>query len=91
MGGSAAVTLTNDQTGHAHVPSANTNGTTNSPSGNFPAAAGDVANFASATDGSALAASELPSFGGGQPHSNLQPCLVLNVCIALQGIFPSRN
>jgi microcystin-dependent protein len=29
--------------------------------------------------------------GGGQPHGNLQPLLVLTFCIALQGIFPSRN
>jgi microcystin-dependent protein len=29
--------------------------------------------------------------GGNQPHPNLQPCLVLNYCIALEGIFPSRN
>ena len=28
--------------------------------------------------------------GGGQPHSNTMPSLVLNFCIALQGIFPSR-
>ena len=29
--------------------------------------------------------------GGNQPHNNLQPLLVLNYCIALQGVFPSRN
>jgi microcystin-dependent protein len=29
--------------------------------------------------------------GGGQAHENRQPFLVLNWCIALQGIFPSRN
>lgn len=29
--------------------------------------------------------------GGSQPHENRQPYLVLNWCIALQGIFPSRN
>jgi microcystin-dependent protein len=29
--------------------------------------------------------------GGNQPHSNIQPLLVLNYCIALEGIFPSRN
>ena len=29
--------------------------------------------------------------GGSQPHPNMQPYLVLNICIALQGIFPSRN
>lgn len=29
--------------------------------------------------------------GGGQAHTNLQPLLAINWCIALQGIFPSRN
>ena len=28
---------------------------------------------------------------GAQPHENMQPYLTLNFCIALQGIFPSRN
>src|SRR4051794_4410443 len=28
--------------------------------------------------------------GGSQPHENRQPSLVLNWCIALQGVFPSR-
>ena len=29
--------------------------------------------------------------GGGQAHNNMQPYLVINICCALQGIFPSRN
>lgn len=29
--------------------------------------------------------------GGGQAHDNLMPFLALNFCIALQGLFPSRN
>lgn len=29
--------------------------------------------------------------GGNQAHPNMQPFLVLNFCIALQGIFPSQN
>jgi len=29
--------------------------------------------------------------GGSQPHNNIQPVLAINYCIALQGIFPSRN
>src|SRR5688500_18776450 len=29
--------------------------------------------------------------GGGQPHGNKQPYLVLNFIIALIGVFPSRN
>ena len=28
---------------------------------------------------------------GGQSHDNMQPFLVVNFCIALQGLFPSRN
>ena len=29
--------------------------------------------------------------GGNQPHTNIQPYLTVNFCIALVGIFPSRN
>ena len=29
--------------------------------------------------------------GGGQPFSDLQPLLTINFCIALEGIYPSRN
>ena len=29
--------------------------------------------------------------GGSQAHDNMQPYLALNFCIALQGLFPSRN
>jgi microcystin-dependent protein len=29
--------------------------------------------------------------GGSQPHENCQPSLVLNYCIAVSGVYPSRN
>ena len=38
-----------------------------------------------------LQAQAVESAGGSQSHSNMQPYAVLNFCIALQGIFPSRN
>jgi microcystin-dependent protein len=38
-----------------------------------------------------MQAATLSSSGGSQPHLNLQPFLTLNVCIALQGIFPSQT
>src|ERR1700737_111449 len=42
-----------------------------------------------------LTTSEMPAsvsnVGGSQPHNNMQPYLVLNFCIALQGVFPSQN
>jgi microcystin-dependent protein len=34
---------------------------------------------------------QLGNVGGSQPHENMQPYLVLNFIIALQGIFPSQN
>jgi microcystin-dependent protein len=33
----------------------------------------------------------LAPVGGGQPHNNMPPCLALNFCIALQGIYPPRS
>lgn len=58
-----------------------------SPQGNDWAASGPATYAAVANS----AMSPLANTGGTQPHSNMQPSLVLNICIALQGIFPSRN
>ncbi len=38
-----------------------------------------------------MQAGTVTTTGGSQAHQNMQPFLVLNFCIALQGIFPSRN
>jgi microcystin-dependent protein len=38
-----------------------------------------------------LAPGALTFVGGNQPHENRQPFLVLNICISLQGVFPTRN
>lgn len=43
------------------------------------------------SDGSALNPAAISSAGGNQPHANLQPYLVMNFIIALQGIFPPRS
>lgn len=49
-------------------------------------------NFFSTTGGAQpMAGPEMLSTGGNAPHENRQPFLALNYCIALQGIFPSRN
>lgn len=37
-----------------------------------------------------MATSAVGSAGGGQPHENRAPYLVLNFVIALEGVFPSR-
>ncbi|GAA0357372.1 phage tail protein [Bacillus horti] len=38
-----------------------------------------------------MSASSIGNVGQGQAHSNMQPYGVLNFCIALQGVYPSRN
>jgi len=38
-----------------------------------------------------FAPNAISNVGGSQPHDNTQPYLCLNVCIALQGIFPSQT
>jgi microcystin-dependent protein len=38
-----------------------------------------------------ISPSSIGPAGGNQPHANMQPYLVLNYCIAVYGVFPSRN
>ena len=60
-----------------------------SPVNNFFANPGtNVYNTASNT---AMSPSAVSNTGGSQAHENMSPFLVLNACIALQGIFPSPN
>ena len=69
----------------------------NSEDGNRPIPGGNSlarydAAYQTNTSGlQAMAPEALPPAGGGLPHNNLMPYLVLNFCIALEGIFPSRN
>ena len=39
----------------------------------------------------ALASGSVDQAGGGAPHANMQPYLVLNFCIALTGLFPPHD
>jgi microcystin-dependent protein len=47
--------------------------------------------YAAPNDLVGLIAGTVADAGGGQGHDNMQPWLALNFCIALQGLFPSRN
>jgi microcystin-dependent protein len=47
--------------------------------------------YSSAGAGSTLDPRTIGNTGGSQAHTNIQPYLALNFCIALQGLFPSRN
>lgn len=64
------------------------------PSTSSPAGA-DWANMGvdsyAASPNAQMAGNAITPTGGGQPHENRAPYLTLNFCIALVGIFPSRN
>jgi len=54
-------------------------------------AAFNIGAFTSNAPTTTLAPGSVSPSGGGEPHNNIQPSLVMNWCIALQGIFPSRS
>ncbi len=94
VGGEEAVTLNISQIpAHTHTVTANTAvGTSRTPTANFWASQTSTLLFSNApTSTGALDSHAIGLTGGGQPHNNMPPYLVLNYIIALQGIFPSRN
>jgi microcystin-dependent protein len=40
---------------------------------------------------STMAGNALAPYGNSQPHENMQPYMTVSFCIALVGVFPSRN
>jgi microcystin-dependent protein len=97
-GGEENHTLTvNEIPNHGHTLTAalnavvggSANATQPSPNGNFWANSGKTV-YTTAAPNSQMAPGTVTTVGG-QPHNNMSPFLTLNFCIALQGIFPSRN
>lgn len=79
---------------HTHVEKATTaTATTNNPTSSLMLAQSTASNlYASAASNLvAMAPNALANVGGSQAHLNMQPFLVLNFSIALQGIFPSQT
>lgn len=77
---------------HTHVLNGTSNNAVNTPTNtavlgrSAPQAAYGAPASLTAMDSRSIA-----NTGGSQAHLNMQPFLILNFCIALQGIFPSPN
>jgi len=95
QGGEAAHTLNmSEMTAHTHTPIAtSTAPAVGPPSGSFWASGSQQIYFnpPPATAPTGMAPQAIGNTGGSQPHNNMSPYLVLNFCIALQGIFPSQT
>ena len=86
--------LGNQLAPHIHMLQAvNSPGNAVRPLNNFLAQSGtgNKADYAAGTNLTNLNPASIQPAGNGLPHSNIQPYLALNYCIALRGIFPSRN
>jgi microcystin-dependent protein len=98
VGGTPTVTITQQtMPQHFHVLNAsNQTGNSNNPSfqGTGHVLAQEPGNVYAPSFSPAAASlnpGSITNVGGSQPHDNMEPYLVLNFCIALQGIFPSQN
>lgn len=90
--GASSVTIT-QQTMPQHIHFANVNnatGTATTPLGNVLAKSG-ANTYGPAQNLVPMNAASTTATGGSQAHNNMMPYLVMNFCIALQGIFPSQN
>jgi microcystin-dependent protein len=88
-------TLTaNEMPQHNHVFYASaSNANAGDPSGRAPARSPlpIYHNLDGSVPLTSMRAGTITNVGGSQAHENMQPYLAVNFCIALQGLFPSRN
>jgi microcystin-dependent protein len=92
-GGETAHTITLPELPtHTHfVQGRQAAGATVLPGGNVLANPGRNAYAQVSPGATALVPGTIGNVGGSQPHQNMAPYLALNICIALIGVFPSRN
>lgn len=89
-GEEAVYLVTQQLPSHSHTLQATSDSAVSrSPSGNALASAEDDV-YSRHGDLVSQSAS-ITNAGGGQGHENMQPYLVVNFCIALQGVFPPRD
>jgi microcystin-dependent protein len=81
----------NEMPTHTHtLTAAGVQGTTGNPTGGFLSSSLDLI-YVAPQSLVAMNAATIGNTGGSQPHTNVQPSLVINFIVALQGVFPSQN
>lgn len=92
-GGSEEVALTaNELPPHTHTVMGSTDpGGTTAPAGQVLANAGGVDTYSTAAADTTADGTSVGHSGGSQPHPNMMPFECINFCIALTGVYPSRQ
>lgn len=90
VAGAATVTI-NNSTMPQHNHLVNVNSTSTNSSGSNTTVPGGGVNAYGTSPNTPMNPAMIGNTGNSLPHDNRQPYLVLNFCIALVGIFPSRN
>ncbi|MDB5712190.1 MAG: microcystin-dependent protein [Sphingomonas bacterium] len=103
LGEETVTLLSTNMPAHSHAPYARAQpGTANShnapQAGDYltrfntsSSAIGRMYNTPPLENATTMATNMISFVGANQSHNNLQPILVINYCVAIQGIFPTRN
>ncbi|MNM89845.1 Phage Tail Collar Domain protein [compost metagenome] len=91
--GEAAHQLTiNEMPAHTHqVNASSTAANAVSPQNNAWASSSNIYTQVASGSTASLNSGAISTTGNSNAHSNMQPYLTLNFCIAISGIYPSRN
>ncbi|MCP1728643.1 microcystin-dependent protein [Natronospira proteinivora] len=92
QGGESAHTLTvNELPSHRHKVVVASGEKSNDPRNQYIGQADDYYYAGDTPGGGTMDSSTVSAEGSGQPHDNMQPYSVVPFCIALQGIYPTRD
>lgn len=91
IGGSTVTLQESQMPSHNHIlRGTNDDAESSDPNGQVFAKA-NAAVYSPNTPNVAMPSSALAPVGGGQAHNNMMPYLVINFCIALIGLYPTRS